>query len=490
MKKNRNSKNKPSPVSALALIAGTALARNLLFPMYADDYAYSFIWDSSDRGNLLVHNRKLKRVRNIRDLAVSQISHYRTWGGRSVAHTLDQAFLTGGKKVFNLANTGVTVLQIVLAERLGAGKEKLKGTDPRLYLWLAGGYWFCTPHLAACAEWMTGAFNYLWMGVLQAAFVLPYGKYMTDPGHRVPAAWMVPLGLLAGWSNEAGAGASVLYAGMASAHAALRKEKLPVWALTGICSGCLGMAAMLLAPGNRKRIELTALYEETPDEDDPDRTPRELHYKPGMFRHHLRNGFSRTVLRQLPLHLPAALYFTPLGKRCRETTEKILSLEAAAFSVPCALLLSPEFPERAAYPSVIFAMASSAAALRHLDPAKIPAFCKKAAFLPAALLAGSVCAAFLVDASLFRQTKRRLADLKKQEGRDPVVISKYKVPKAASMICGNRAMDDYGLVIDLEEDPESPYNQLYAQYYGIGRVSAADPDNRIGNTAGNRKAQP
>ena len=474
---------KGRPLKAIAAITGLALARNLLFPLYGDDYGYSFIWDGKCRGNLLTPpGRKLERVKTAGDVAVSQLSHYKTWGGRTVAHVLDQSFLKRGKTVFNFANTGAALAQILLIDRLGAGKDR-KLTD-RMLLLLGSGYWFCTPHLAACCEWMTGSFNYLWMGALQAAFALPYSLRVFDAKKHVSPALMAPLGLLAGWSNEAGAGAALLYGGLSAARSKLRGEKDTAWMLTGLFSCGAGLAAMLLAPGNRRRIELTKQFEYPAEGGDPDRTPEELYYTPDMFRHHFRNGFQKTVLRQLPLHVPVLLYFTPLGKRSRETTQNLLMLETASFAVPCALMLSPEFPERAAYPGVIYGLAASSGALRHLDREKL------SGILP--VLERGLCAALFVsagaslgvDLSAFLQTRQRMRDLEKQRGQDTAVLKKLRLPKLLSALAGNRALDPYSLSIDISENPDEPYNGVMAQYYGFRKIRGEENGTMEGNTEG------
>ena len=483
MKRTEKNKNRllqrlsKKPLKALTSIAGVTLARNLLFPMYADDYAYSFIWDGDHRGNLLIPpDRMLRRVKSARDVAVSQISHYKTWGGRTVAHALDQSFLRGGKTAFNFANTGVTLAQILLADRLGAGGDK--GLTDRLLLWLGSCYWFCTPHLTACCEWMTGSFNYLWMGALQAVFALPYSRRVFDEKTHVPPALMAPLGLLTGWSNEAGAGAALLYGGLSTARAWRRGEKDTAWMATGLLSDCAGLAAMLLAPGNRSRIALTRGYELPVEEDDPDRTPEALYYKPAMFWHHFRNGFLKTVLPQLPMHVPVLLYFSGLGRRSRETTENLLMLETAALAVPCALMLSPEFPERAAYPGVIYGLAASSAALRHLDGEELTGFLPLLERGLGALLAVSVGASLAVDLSLFRQTRQRMRDLRAQRGQDTAVLKRLRLPKLFSALAGNRAMDSYGLLVDIEEDPRDSYNHAMAQYYGFRHIQGVEANER------------
>lgn len=102
--------------------------------------------------------------------------------------------------------------------------------------------------------------NYLWMGVLQSAFTLPYSKRVFDPKYRMPKAPAALLGLLTRWSNEAGGGAAILYGGLSTMRSMFKKEKDIDWMVAGLLGCCAGMGAMLLAPGNKKRIKLTEEY--------------------------------------------------------------------------------------------------------------------------------------------------------------------------------------------------------------------------------------
>ncbi len=105
--------------------------KNRLIPKYADDYPYSFIWEGDKNGNLAFGKREYRRVRNLRDLLKSQISHYKTWDGRAIAESLVQLFLIkDDKKYFDRANTAVMLLQLMLISALGKGKKGLKNITP------------------------------------------------------------------------------------------------------------------------------------------------------------------------------------------------------------------------------------------------------------------------------------------------------------------------------------------------------------------------
>ncbi|MBQ5534582.1 MAG: hypothetical protein IIU07_04700, partial [Lachnospiraceae bacterium] len=74
--------------------------KNRMLPKYADDYAFSFIWDGKHHGNLAYGDQEYRRVRKPRDLAKSQLSHYLTWSGRTVAETMNQLVLMKDDKKF------------------------------------------------------------------------------------------------------------------------------------------------------------------------------------------------------------------------------------------------------------------------------------------------------------------------------------------------------------------------------------------------------
>lgn len=52
------------------------LLRNLLLPMFADDYSYAFIWDGDNLGNLMDNIGPRERIDNLSDIFRSQWSHY------------------------------------------------------------------------------------------------------------------------------------------------------------------------------------------------------------------------------------------------------------------------------------------------------------------------------------------------------------------------------------------------------------------------------
>lgn len=68
--------------------------------IFADDYSYSFSWETG------------KMINGLYDIIQSQYKHWLIWGGRSVAHSLVQLFLYLGKDIFNFFNAFIFILDL------------------------------------------------------------------------------------------------------------------------------------------------------------------------------------------------------------------------------------------------------------------------------------------------------------------------------------------------------------------------------------------
>ena len=108
---------------------------NYLTPLgFGDDYLYSFIWQGNAMNDPLSANAA--RVSSFSDLLASQWSHYLTWGGRSVAHTLAQLFLWKGKVGFNFVNAFVgTLLVVEIYWCIHKGKVSFS-FEPKIVFWI------------------------------------------------------------------------------------------------------------------------------------------------------------------------------------------------------------------------------------------------------------------------------------------------------------------------------------------------------------------
>ena len=211
-------------------------------PLMMDDYDYSFSWTTGER------------LAGLGDIVASQAAHYMLWGGRSVTHFLAQLFLLLGKPVFNAANTGAYLL--LLLEMYFLARRRESAWDWRMLL---------VAHLLLNAEvaffgvaflWLDGACNYLW-GTALALLPLLIMKSEREQGawdsDRPWCLLAVPLCFVCGWTNENTAcgvlAAMILLLGWDM----IKKRRIRPWRVVAVIAHALGVAVMLLAPGNFAR---------------------------------------------------------------------------------------------------------------------------------------------------------------------------------------------------------------------------------------------
>lgn len=226
----------------LTLIGMLMLLLNLHTPLMMDDYDYSFSWATGER------------LAGLGDIAASQAAHYRLWGGRSVVHFLTQLFLYLGKPVFNLANTAM-VLLLLMEMTMLAGKPG-KALDGRMPLIAYALLMLAVPFFGTVFLWLDGACNYLW-GTVLALAPLVIVKSEREGGFfdaGFSHGWIaLPVCFLAGWTNEntaCGVLAAVL---LLTLWDRLKGRKVRAWRWAALAAQALGVAVMLLAPGNFAR---------------------------------------------------------------------------------------------------------------------------------------------------------------------------------------------------------------------------------------------
>ncbi|MBQ2641840.1 MAG: hypothetical protein IJG15_07585 [Lachnospiraceae bacterium] len=489
---------------------------NRLIPKMADDYAFSFIWDGKTNGNLAYGNHRYRRVRTVKDLAASQLSHYMTWCGRTIGETLNQLVLMkDDKRLYDCVNTGVILAQLSLCLFAGRGRISLKKVSPAMALMMTAGYWFGAPHLVATSLWTTGAANYSWPGLLQSAFLLPYGLHYHDDSFAIPRPVAALSGLLAGWSNEAGGGMALAMSAAAvlSQRLALRGGTkpggpLPVfasantlqgaapasgmtgrgqdtgWMACGLAGAAIGYGLLMLAPGNFKRIRIEKEYSDilSAELSGSSIVAQEDLYTPAMFLHYLKHSFSAVLLRELPLEIPVALYLMQKD-RSRESTAYILALEAAAYGVPGILMLSPQFPKRAAYPGILYRLTAAVKALDRLEASSWspgPQWKRPLGLAAGAAGAGllvNVAAQWFLHADVYQQTEEQIRIMRESNGKGTVRVPDIMLSPFWARLAGDRGLDEeIKKIIRFEEYEGDPYNTAAAAYYGVEALQVYVPE--------------
>lgn len=312
----------------LAAVAVGFFLLNVLTPFYADDftYYYSFLYTPDH-----------PRIASLSEFFMSQYVHYHIMNGRAVAHALAQLFLLLGKPVFNCINTGAFLLMGWAMQALMTGKRSF---SPLLFFFALGGLWFVTPAFGQDFLWLTASGTYLYSVLIILLYLVPFRRALESnaPGGLLRAVLFLPLGLLAGWSQENASAALLVMMVCFFLACRLMGRPLRLWMLTGLVGNLAGLALMLLAPGQSTRLSGSGGL--------------------GTFQLWLQRGISITLCARKYLWLPALLFLFFVGWRLKTdglgslrtqwrrwlpTMVFLMGSLASAYS----MVLSPQFPDRA-----------------------------------------------------------------------------------------------------------------------------------------------
>ena len=468
---------------------GLFFVRNCMLPMISDDIPYAFIWDGSDRGNLLDGVGPRQRITSFYDIVVSQWSHYFTWGGRILGIGLTQLFAWHGKELFNILNTLVLGGLLLVVFRIGTGLPR-RAMNRTYMLWLVMSFLFLLPDPFLTTLWMCGSCVFLWMGLLECLFLLPFAlKYWHADFWQQPPKWAVPLmmlsGLCAGWSVETGAAAAGLITLLALWYFKRQKQLQP-WMIAGFICLCIGGIMLTQAPGEMVRLELQRQYEYNPG------LPADMYWTPLMFQINFVECFWPVTKLWLPLLalIGYYVYQLPKGQRWNKVTRFQAVMLAGALSVMFVMIFVPMAPARAGFFSTVAVIAASVSALQELLP-RIEEFWQRhqalrRGALASCLLLWLATAVFWgwVEWDVRQQWLSRIDYINAHREQDLVVVHQIDVPPLADEICTYWGIVTWNTDIlawgsDLEPRPEGSHNIMYAQYYGWKKVITDGEDRRV-----------
>ncbi|MBR3746908.1 MAG: hypothetical protein IKN27_08115, partial [Selenomonadaceae bacterium] len=320
--------------------------------------------------------------------------------------------------------------------------------------------------------------NYLWMCTAIILFLLPFAQAYRQKtavnSSSVKIFVMALLGLIAGWSIEPGAAVTVVITFLFVLHFK-REKNLRPWMKVGFIFLLVGTAILLLAPGNIHRSELTNALEPddvvTPDEQ----------WTPEMFLTNFVIGFLPVFLRELVLFVPIIFYFAK-AKTSPAVTKFIATFSGASILVLLVMMCSPEFPERAGFPSTIFLLVASLAALKEILP-QVKEICRRRIKL--ATIAGTIFAAvwsfeilgcLYVEYDLHCQFNQRYEYIAAHRHEDLITVKPLEVPQWIQPLTGTRTWDEMTLWVggDLEHALDGNRNLTFARYYGLKKIVAEE----------------
>ncbi len=433
----------------LAMAAALFYCLNLITPLYADDYSYSYTFAA---------DTEKYRIGTLHDIWLSQLNHYQVINGRAIVHSLVQLLLIWDRSVFNVVNT-LAFLALGFAVYFAAyGSFRQLRAAPLFAVYIL--LWLSMPGFGQSCLWLTGSVNYMFTALGVLLFLMPYRSDSPEGRHgALKAALMLPAGLLAGWSSEAVCLAGLAAAVLLCARRAALGGKLRFWMFTGLLGMLCGAALLFLAPGQSVRSDgmgglgnLSVWLSRIP-------------------------GVTRDAVKYLAL--PGALGLMLLAVSVyRSRGDGVLGWLRryyAALVWLCAALISayamcaaPYFPLRAWCAPAVFA---AAAVLSAFAAAPLPPIPRRLKCAAAAL----VCAACLWT---YSTAVRDISATAAANGARLESIASQKASGQGEIVLepltGHTRWNCYPPEGDLNDDPDVWPNTALAMYFGVERVLKAD----------------
>lgn len=207
--------------------------------------AVPFMMDDEWYGTNLVTGQPLQ---SFADIIESQIWHFHNWGGRSITHGILQLTLMTGELSCDILNVIMTFLLAGMICILAGQKNVL------FFLTASSLIIGLNPNIKMSMFWQSGTANYVYSTVWILLFIWAYIRHVKNPEAKslplIPL-WILPVGLMTGWSNENMGPASFLLSVCVMFY--IRKylnQKIPAWMYGGSAFCLAGCCMVILAPGN------------------------------------------------------------------------------------------------------------------------------------------------------------------------------------------------------------------------------------------------
>ena len=305
----------------------------------------TFMMDDEWYGTNLVTNQPLK---GLSDIIESQIWHFRNWGGRCVTHGILQMTLMSGEFMADVLNMAVLLL-LGWMICVTAGWRK-----PFAFLLASSLVVALNANARMSMFWQSGTVNYVYSAVWILAFIRPYLRQAKSPESKdLPLVnlWILPLGLMAGWSNE-NMGPACLCTAAAAVCYRMRwqKQRPRSWMISGVLTCLAGSILVVAAPGNFVRVD--ALEKKAFGEVLYDRFCSMLHAG-GEFL------FPSVVLAVGVL----MLWTVCMRGKLRPDQWLLAALAVLSYG---AMVLSPHYPDRATFGTMTICIVFSLSVLREI----------------------------------------------------------------------------------------------------------------------------
>lgn len=226
-------------VSAVLLAVSVAVlyVTHCAVPFMMDDLWYATVLSSD------------KPLSSLGDILQSQIWHYYHWGGRSITHTILQLTLMAGGTFADICNVVFTLLLAAMI-CIVAEHRSLPA-----YFAAFGMLLGFNANWKLSMFWQSGAANYLYITSFILGYLYCYLRELKEiqrkPGNLPGITfWILPLGVIAGWSNENMGPAVWIVSAIVIYLQWRRTGQIKQWMFLGNISCLIGSVLLILAPGN------------------------------------------------------------------------------------------------------------------------------------------------------------------------------------------------------------------------------------------------
>lgn len=318
-------------ILALAILIITEFTAHRFIPFMMDDLWY---------GTNLVTGEKLH---SFQDVVESMVWHFYNWGGRCMTHGVLQLTLMSGELCADIMNVTMTLLLTFLVCII-IRQRKLS-----VFLIVHSMIFSMNANVKMSMLWQSGTANYVYSSVWILVFIWPYMRALQDPEKRplpLAALWLMPIGLLAGWSNENMGPACFLAASGITVYLWRMRKKPAMWMFVGVIFSLAGSVLVVAAPGNFLRsgyVESQGLW--------------------GRLMSMLTAGTDYLMPTILPMVFFLLLKGVCLRSKISKEQWVLLAVVVLSYG---AMILSPHYPDRATFGTMVFGIALLVSALQEI----------------------------------------------------------------------------------------------------------------------------
>ena len=381
---------------------------------------------------------------------------YFTHTGRIVLELISRIFCLFPKAVFDVGNSLCFVGTMLL---IYCNIKKRKQYDVLLYVLINLLMWVFSVDFCQTVLWLTGACNYIWGMFIILGFITLY-RFFLEKGSEIKnkigaALLLFVMGLLAGWCNENTSGGAILIVLLLSVKYYFENKKIEKVMASGVIGAVIGLAFMVLAPGNAARGEMV--------------TDGEVYTGIALF---VSRGLK--ILKAIDEHLLLYMivicllgtYFYYSKKYSIKEFYEVAIYVFASLATACVLIMTAEPMARAYFGANVFMMMAALQMIQKI---------REEDTLLIALKNGGIIAAALAMVFIYVEEGANLARIRREiDTRESYIIEQREKGEVDLVLPALRPEFEskYSWLhdVDISNDEENWNNDIYRIYYRINPV--------------------